>query len=324
MPPITAARARWAPWVRTGLFVLAALVFAALPLLDATLAYQFAIIIAHVLAASAVAILLQAGLISFGHGLYYAAGAYAVAYLAPLLNTGVVVLLLAGGAVAGVAALICGLFVVRYRGIFFAMLNLALSMVAYTVLLKFYNLTGGSDGIPVSVSSVAGIQFDAAGFGLALFYLCLALIAGVGWLVNRYLHSPLGWGLVAVQNCEIRVEYLGLSARNVLLVAYVASGILAGLGGAIAAVAVGHVVPELSYWTTSAEFLVIAVIGGIGGVVGPFAGAILYQVLSVTMAQYLTYTWGLLLGVVILLIIRFAPTGLWGIYDSLWKAWGNR
>lgn len=306
-------------WLRTGLFLLAALVFAVLPLFHSGLSYQFAIIIAHVLAASAVAILLQAGLISFGHGLYYAVGAYTVAYLAPVLNAGAVVLLAAAGLVAGIAALICGLFVVRYRGIFFAMLNLALSMVAYTVLLKFYNLTGGSDGIAVAVSSVAGLQFDAAAFGLALFYLCLALIALVGWLVHRYLRSPLGWSLRAIQNCEIRVEYLGRSARSVLLSAYVLSGILAGLGGAIAAIAVGHVVPNLAYWTTSAEFLVIAVIGGVGGVLGPFAGAILYQLLSVNMAQYLTYTWGLLLGVVILLIIRFAPAGLWGIYDSLWK-----
>lgn len=320
----TGIRANGLRWLRVGLFVLAALVFAVLPLIHPALSYQFAIVIAHVLAAVAVAILLQAGLISFGHGLYYAVGAYTVAWLAPELQSGVIVLLVAAGVIAGVTALICGLFVVRYRGIFFAMLNLALSMVAYTVLLKFYNLTGGSDGISVAVSSIAGVEFDGAAFGLALFYSCLVLIAVVGWCVHRYLRSPLGWGLVAVQNCEIRVEYLGLSARSVLLVAYVFSGILAGLGGAVAAVAVGHVVPTLSYWTTSAEFLVIAVIGGIGGVLGPFAGAILYQLLSVNMAQYLTYTWGLLLGVVILLIIRFAPTGLWGIYDSLWKTRRSR
>lgn len=311
-------------WLRTCLFLLAAAVFAALPAFYSSLSYQFAIIIGHVLAATAVAILLQAGLISFGHGLYYAVGAYTVAYLAPVAHADVIALLVAGGLIAGVAALICGLFVVRYRGIFFAMLNLALSMVAYTILLKFYNLTGGSDGIPVAVSAIAGMQFDTAAFGLALFYVCLVLAAAVGWCIHRYLRSPLGWGLTAVQNCEIRVEYLGLSAHNVLLVAYVLSGILAGLGGAIAAIAVGHVVPDLSYWTTSAEFLVIAVIGGIGGVLGPFAGAILYQLLSVNMAQYLTYTWGLLLGIVILIIIRFAPTGLWGIYDSMWKVRGRR
>src|SRR5699024_6967376 len=179
----------------------------------------------------------------------------------------------------GMAALIFCLFVVRYLGIFFSMLNLALSMVAYTVLLKFYNLTGGSDGIAVAVSTVVGLQFDAAAFGLALFYLCFALVAAVGWGLHRYLRSPLGWGLVAVQNCEIRVDYLGCSTRGVLLTAYVLSGILAGLGGAVTALAVGHVVPTLAYWTTSAEFLVIAVIGGVGGVLGPFAGAVLYQLL---------------------------------------------
>lgn len=310
--------------LRTALFLLALLIFAVLPLLFPSAPYQCTIIIASGLAALAVGVLLHAGLISFGHGLYYAVGAYAVAYLAPVLDVGAVALLLASGAVAGLVALVAGLFVVRYRGIFFAMLNLALSMVAYTVLLKFYNLTGGSDGMPVALSSLAGAQMSPAAFGLALFYLSLGLAAVAGWLVTRYLRAPLGWALVAIQNSEIRVEYLGLSARNVLLVAYVVSGILAGLGGAIAAMAVGHVGPDLSYWITSAEFLVIAVLGGVGGVLGPFVGAVLYQLLSVSAAQYLTYTWGLLLGVVILAIIRFAPSGLWGIYDAWWKARRHR
>src|SRR5699024_8364900 len=233
------------------------------------------------------AILLRAGLISFGHGLYYAVGAYSVAYLAPLWHVGVLVALAVAGATAGMTALLCGLLVVRYRGIFFAMLNLALSMVAYTVLLKFYNLTGGSDGMAVTVTVVAGVTMDGANFGRALFYVGLVVLALVGWALQRFLCSPPGWGLSAIQNCEIRVDFLGRSARSVLLTAYVLSGVLAGLGGALAALAVGHVVPQLAYWTTSAEFLVIAVIGGVGHVLGPFVGAILYQLLSVNMAQYL-------------------------------------
>lgn len=313
----SSVRVSW-PWARTTLFVLSLLAFAVVPLFVASATYQLTIIIASGLAALAVAILLRAGLISFGHGLYYAVGAYAVAYLAPVLHVGAIALLVFGAAIAGLVALIAGLFMVRYRGIFFAMLNLALSMAAYMVLLKFYALTGGSDGMPVMVSSVVGIHMGGAGFTLALFYLSLNMALILGWLVTRYLRAPLGWGLSAVQNSEIRVEYLGRSARSLLLVAYVISGLLAGLGGAITAMAVGHVDPGLGYWVMSAEFLVIAVLGGVGNVVGSFVGAVLYQLLSVNAAQYLAYTWGILLGVVILVIIRFAPAGLWGIYDSVW------
>lgn len=305
--------------LRAGLGGLALLVFAVLPLFFPALPYQFTIIIAIGLAGLGVAILLQAGLISFGHGLFYAAGAYAVAYLAAPLQAGAVLLLMLAVVVSALVALVTGLFVVRYRGIFFAMLNLALSMVAYTVLLKFYNLTGGSDGLPVAVSSIAGAKLEPAAFGTALFYLSLALAIVAGYLVTRYLRSPSGWALAAIQDNEIRVEYLGRSARHVLLLAYVISGALAGLGGGIAAIAVGFVSPDAAYWTTSAEFLVIAVLGGVGSVFGPFAGASLYELLSVSAAQYLAYTWGLLLGVVILAVIRFAPGGLWGLYDARWN-----
>lgn len=304
--------------LRIALLVLALVAFAIVPLFVSSAPYQFTIIIASGLAALAVAVLLRAGLISFGHGLYYAVGAYAVAYLAPMLNIGAIALLLLGAVIAGLVALIAGIFMVRYRGIFFAMLNLALSMVAYTVLLKFYNITGGSDGISVVSSSVVGVQMSAGVFSMVLFYLSFIIALIAAWLVLCYLRAPLGWALLAIENNEIRVEYLGRSARSVLLFAYVVSGVLAGLGGAITALAVGHVGPDLSYWVMSAEFLVIAVLGGVGNVLGPFVGAVLYQLLSVNAAQYLVYTWALLLGVVILAIIRFAPSGLWGIYDSLW------
>lgn len=305
-------------WLRTVLFLLALFIFAATPLVISSGPYQFTIIIGTSLAGLAVAVLLRAGLISFGHGLYYAVGAYTVAYFGSALSVGMFVLLLLGAAIAGLVALVTGLFVVRYRGIFFAMLNLALSMVAYTVLLKFYNLTGGSDGMPVVEAPLVGIRLDAASFGLALFYVSLGAALIAGWFVTRYWRAPLGWALTAVQDSEVRVEYLGRSVRGVLLVAYVISGVLAGLGGAITALAVGHVTPDLAYWVTSAEFLVVAVLGGVGNALGPFVGATLYQLLGVNAAQYLTYTWGMLLGIVILVIIRFAPAGMWGIYDALW------
>lgn len=289
------------------------------PLVDPALTYQLTIIVALGLAALAVSLLLRAGLISFGHALFYAAGAYAAAYLAPLTGGGIVATLLLSTLATAVLAALTGLFVVRYRGIFFAMLNLALAMVGYTVLLKFYDLTGGSDGLAVAASSLAGWTLGPAALGYALFYLALALAALLGWLLHCYLRTPAGWALGAIQDRELRVEYLGIAARQVLLVAYVVAGVLAGLGGAIAALAVGHIAPDSAYWTTSAGFVVMAVLGGGGNVLGPFLGAALYDVLSVSAAQYLSSTWELLLGVAIFLVIRFAPAGLWGFYDSLWQ-----
>jgi len=293
--------------------------YALVPAFAPSLTYQLTVIVAMGLAALAVSVLLRAGLISFGHALFYAAGAYAVAYFAPRSGGDMLAAVMMGLACSAALAALTALFIVRYRGIFFAMLNLALSMVAYTLLLKLYHLTGGSDGLGVTVAGFLGWGLGPAAQGEVLFYLALVLALAAAWGVHTYLRSPAGWALSAVQDCELRVEYLGISARRVLFVAYVVSGALAGLGGAMAGVAVGHIAPDSAYWTTSAGFLVMAVLGGSGSIPGAFVGAALYEVLSVSAAQYLSSTWELLLGVIIFLIIRFAPGGLLGLYDRVWQ-----
>ena len=310
---IVAAHMKTVSWETVAAPVLV-VVFATLPTLVPTLADPLTIVLGLGLSALAVGLLMRAGLISFGHALYYAVGAYAVAYAARWHVTNDVVPLLAIAAVAaGVTAALVALFIVRYRGVFFAMLNLALAMVAYALLLKLYRLTGGSDGLPVSAWSIIGVALSPAAFSRAFFYLVLAIALAAGVLLARYLDSPSGWALGAAASSEIRIEYLGLSTRRVLIAAYVISGVLTGVGGAIAAIDVGHVVPELSYWTTSSEFLFVAILGGSGTVVGPFAGAFVYEWLSLFGAQYLANGWNLLLGLLIIGTLRLAPGGLWGL-----------
>ncbi len=290
--------------------------YAALPLMVPRDTFQFTIVLSAGLAGLAVGLLLEAGLLSFGHALFYGIGGYTVAALAPAASDWGIALLLAGAAAGAMAAALTGLFVVRYRGVFFAMLNLAMAMVAYSILLKSYDLTGGSDGLGVEVTGLFGPPLGAAAFGRWLFYLTLAGALMLALLLRRYLQSPAGWALGAIEDREIRVEYLGVSANRVLLQAYTLSGFFAGLGGAVAATAVGHVAPDAVYWTTSTEFVVIAVLGG-RGVLGPFLGAALYELLSISAAQYLSNSWEILLGGVILLVIRFARSGLSGLLETV-------
>lgn len=304
---------------RQSLAVLAVLLCAAMPFLDPSYTYQLTITLAMGLGGLAVSILLRSGLISFGHALFYAIGAYSAAYIANGMGAGLASTLALSALISVLVALPIGLFICRYRGIFFAMLNLALSMVAYTVLLKFHGLTGGSDGMSVGVSSLFGWNLNADQYSNVLFYIVLLVAIGLGWVVHRYFKSPAGWGLLAVQDNEVRVEYLGVSARNLILLAYVLSALLAGIGGAVSALAVEQVVPDMSYWTMSAAFLIMAILGGSGSIFGPMVGALIYEVITVSGAQYLSDTWQLLLGAVIYGVIRFAPDGLWGLYDALWK-----
>ncbi len=317
------ASPRQAPMRATGKLRVSALVTilafcAALPFISPPDTFEFTIVLAVGLAGLGVALLLEAGLISFGHALFYGMGGYTVAALAPVFPRFGILLLLFGGGVGAIVAAIAGLFIVRYRGVFFAMLNLAISMVAYSVLLKSYAISGGSDGMVVQVQGLVGQALGPGAFGRALFYVCLGSVIVLGVLLQCYRRSPAGWGLGAIEDREIRIEYLGVSANRLLLQAYVISGFLGGFGGAVAASAVGHVAPDDFFWTTSTVLVVVAVLGG-RGVVGPFLGAALYELLSIAAARYLSNSWEILLGAVILLVIRFAREGFAGLPDT-WRA----
>ncbi len=304
--------------LRTAVLVVVLAWCAALPYLSPSNTFQFTIVLAVGLAGLGVALLLEAGLMSFGHALFYGMGAYTVAALAPLLPRLGVLLLLCGAAAGAVLAAIVGLFIVRYRGVFFAMLNLALSMVAYSMLLKSYSISGGSEGLSVEIRGMLGHTLQPATFGRVLFYVSLGGVIVIGIVLQRYRRSPAGWGLGAIEDREIRIEYLGVSANRLLMQAYVISGFLGGLGGAVAASAVGHIAPDAFFWTTSTALVVVAVLGG-RGVVGPFLGAALYELLSIAAARYLANSWEILLGVVILLVIRFARNGFAGLPET-WHA----
>ncbi|MYZ47389.1 branched-chain amino acid ABC transporter permease [Propylenella binzhouense] len=304
------------------LAVLAALV-ALLPAAVPWLRFVFIITIASGFAALGVAVLLRAGLISIGHALFYAVGAYAVAFLMRATGTTDLFLLLAAAVVvSGLAGLVVGAFMVRYRAIFFAMLNLAVSMVVFSLLSKLYGLTGGSDGMRVATPTLVGSALDREAFNAVFLYVVIGLFVAAGILVQLYFRSPMGEALAAVETNEVRLEYLGVSVRGVLLSAYVLSAMLAGLGGAIAGIAIGHVVPEMAYWTESGHFVLVAVLGGIAGPAGPFIGAIFLEVLRTLASGFAAETWNLVVGVALLLVIFFLPEGLYGIGAKLFRRRG--
>jgi ABC-type branched-subunit amino acid transport system permease subunit len=281
------------------------------------LEFVYILALAKGFAALGVAILLRAGLISIGHALFFAFGAYVVAFLGRgRIIIDLAALLVIATVASAAVGIIIGSFVVRYRAIFFAMLNLALSMVFFSLLAKLYGITGGTDGLRVAMPTIFGMTFDRATLQAILLYGSLLLVAGVGYLVNRYLHSPLGQALPAVEKNELRLEYLGVSVRRVLLTAYAVSAGLAGLGGALTAFAVGHVLPEMSYWTVSGQLVLIAVLGGIGGVPGPFVGAVFFEVVHTLAVGYVAEAWNLIIGVALIAVIFFLPGGLYSLVQA--------
>jgi ABC-type branched-subunit amino acid transport system permease subunit len=211
------------------------------------------------------------------------------------------------------ASALLGLLLARYRGVHFGLLNLAFSMVLYALLLKFYAITGGTDGLRLPTPLLAGVKPAAPHLRLTLYYVTVALTALLLYVAHRFTTSPLGYTLRAVRDNEVRVEYMGASVRQAIYCSYIIAGVLASVGGVLAGFSVGHIVPELSFWTQSGEFVFVALLGGTGSVLAPVAGSIVFEFVRNYAFKYSPYTWQMTLGIVLLSIIFFLPGGLWSL-----------
>ncbi len=258
-------------------------------------------------------LLMRAGLVSFGQGLYYGLGAYAVGILGQQNRgaDGLLMLLLAALVASGVAAIL-GLLLAGYRGIFFAMLSLAFSMVLYGLLVKSSAL-GSTDGFNIVLRSVAALSPDR--YGRYLFFaLSLTVALGAALGVDRFIHSGIGRLAAAVRDNELRVEYLGTSVRAVVYLNILIAAALAGLGGGLTSLVVGHVDPDMVYWTSSGEFVFVAILSGTGSAMAPFLGSLVFEVLRSFAYQYSPNTWQLVVGAAMLAVIALLPAGLWSIF----------
>jgi branched-chain amino acid transport system permease protein len=268
-------------------------------------------------------LLMRSGLVSFGQGLYYALGAYAAVSVTRILGlpetivtSDAVLMPLFGGIVAGVVAFVLGFLLASYRSIFFAMLSLAFSMILYGLLIKS-SLLGSSDGFNIGYGTVAGIALRP-GAGLYPLYavssvFVFAAMAGL----HRFLASHFGRLGPAVRDNELRVEYMGASVRAVVHLNYVIAAVLAGIGGGLVALSIGHIDPDLAYWTTSGEFVFVAILSGTGNVAAPFAGSLLFEWIKSVAYQHTPYTWQMVLGIAMLLVIMFLPEGLWSLVGRI-------
>ena len=275
------------------------------------------------IAVMGVSILLRGGLLTFGHALYYATGAYAVGFSVKWLGVRELLVLVPLGALAGlVMAALVGLIMARYREVFFAMLNLAFSMILFGALLKLYWLTGGSDGLAIGTATLLGMRMpgDSAGY----YYFSLLVAGLVTFAVYRFMASPTGYFLRALYDNEIRIEYSGVAVRQIIYRTYLLAGTLGGVSGVLAAFTIGHVVPDDAFWLQSGEFVFVALLGGFAGVPGPMMGALVFEFLQTYASKYFPLAWQMMVGIIMLLIILFQPGGLWAIYQRMERRIGQR
>jgi branched-chain amino acid transport system permease protein len=260
------------------------------------------------------------GLLSFGHAMFVAIGAYTTAVFTSKLGLPYLeVILVAAGCISALAAFLIGLFCVRYTKIFFAMLTLAFGMTFHSFLFKFYDLTGGDQGMRVNRPLLAGI--DVGGGKTAFltgpfYYYSLFLLAFLGFLAWRIVHSPLGLRMRATRDNPQKAAYLGVEVERTRLWAFVISAVYCSIAGVLIGIGVGLADPELGYWTQSGNLVFMTVLGGSGEFVGPIVGAFVFVFLQDALIAATEY-WRFVLGATLVLIIIFAPAGLVGLFQSL-------
>jgi ABC-type branched-subunit amino acid transport system permease subunit len=261
-----------------------------------------------------IVLLMRGGVVSFGQGMVFALGGYAAALAYNRLGfTDALGLTLLGGTTATLVAAPFAPLLARYRGIFFAMLTLALSMVTYGLLMKI-EVLGGSDGFNTGRPTLLGQALPDARVGYVMYVLTLVIATAMALLARVYFDSTRGLVTLAVRENELRVEYLGGSVRQAMTINFILAAFAGGCGGALVVLSLGHIDPNFSYWTTSGEFVFVAILAGSQSVLAVFVASTVLEVVRSFSSAYFPNTWQLALGLFLLLVIRFLPGGI----GSLW------
>jgi ABC-type branched-subunit amino acid transport system permease subunit len=296
-----------------GLICIAALLLAGTAM-PRWLTFLLTMSFANGIVALGIMLLMRSGVVSFGQGLVFAAGGYTAA-----LGFGVLgihdglLLTLGGGLVAALLAAPFAWLIARYRGIFFAMLTLALSMVLYGLLVKS-TAFGGSDGLNIGRVSYLGMRPADAWVGYANYAVTVMVVGIVGILMRVYFDSVRGLVALSARDNEIRVEYLGSSVQSLIATNFIIAAFCGGVGGALAVIALGHVEPDYSYWTRSGDFVFVAILAGHHSVLAAFIASVALELVRSFSSAYFPHSWQLAMGLFLLAVIRFRPTGI----GSLW------
>jgi branched-chain amino acid transport system permease protein len=313
----------WSRAILLGLITFAILAGIA-PLIPSWLVSLATIAFANALVVLGLQILWRAGLVPFGQALYYAIGAYTVALLGRYAGFKDVFVVTALGALAaGLTAYLVGFLLARYREIFFAMLALAMSMILYGILVKTETL-GSTDGFHVEAGTFLGVRPQGPLLPLAMYWLVLGLSAIAALLIALYSRSVAGALAVPIRDNEIRLEFLGTSVTHLIHLKLVIASVLAGTGGALAALTIAHVDPNMAYWTTSGGFVFVTILAGTTSIAAAFAGSFIFELVRSIAVDLLPGTWQMILGSVLLLTILFLPEGLGSLYLRLRQRWERK
>jgi branched-chain amino acid transport system permease protein len=252
------------------------------------------------------------GMFQFHHGVFYGVGAYAVALMLTKTSLPMWVGFIAGPIAAAITGLIIGWFCVRLSRLYFAMLQISLGSLIWAIVFRWYNFTGGDDGIHgIHMPSILSSLNQSYYFILIIVLLCLILMFMI-------LKSPFGNTLQAIRDNSQRCEAVGINVRRYQLLGIVVATFFAGVAGVLFVVLERSVFADLLFWTLSLEIFIMCLLGGWFTFAGPILGSAIIIALRTFVGRYTEY-WTLILGVILILVIFFLPEGVMGFFQDLFK-----
>ncbi|MBI5250519.1 MAG: branched-chain amino acid ABC transporter permease [Desulfomonile tiedjei] len=255
------------------------------------------------------------GMVSFGHAAFFGVGAYTVALLMKKAGVSLFFALAAAPVVAGLAAAVIGWFCVRLIGLYFAILTLAFSQLLYMIVFQWYTFTGGDDGIH-------GIPRPEFLGPLNYYLLCLVLFIICFLIMRMLVNSSFGLTIRTIRENLERAKFIGLNVRRFQWLNFIIAGSFAGLAGGLLTELNRFSQTEFLHWSKSAEPILGSLVGGMYSLLGPAIGSAVLIFMKIFLQQLhkgLVEIWAIILGLVLLVVVLFAPGGLVGIYEKAFK-----
>jgi branched-chain amino acid transport system permease protein len=254
------------------------------------------------------------GMVSFGHSAFFGLGMYgAAAALLSVKPANLWLALLAGLVAAGVVAAFVAFFATRLRDIYFSITTLVFSQIFYVIIFTWTEVTGGENGLTFSQPAlrIPGL-FDIRFTPASLHWFVLAVVVLSYLLLRRVTQSPFGMVLQSIRENEPRTRAIGYHVERYKIVAVMLSGLFAGLAGVLYALQNKFAAPDFVFFVVSGEVVIFNVMGGMGTLVGPIAGAAFFLMLREVISRYLIEYYLIPVGIIFTAMVIFLPQGLLG------------
>jgi len=254
------------------------------------------------------------GMISFGHSVFFGLGMYgAAAALLWAKPANLWLALLFGLAAAAAVAVFVAYFATRLRDIYFSITTLVFSQIFYVIIFTWTEVTGGENGLTFSRPALAIPGLFSVPFTTETLHWFVLAVVTISFLtIRRVTQSPFGMVLQAIRENEPRARAIGYAVERYKIVAVMLSGLFAGLAGILYAIQNKFAAPDFVFFLVSGEVVIFNVMGGIGTLVGPIAGAAFFLLLREGLSRYFTEYYLIPVGIIFTAMVIFMPQGLLG------------